>query len=104
MKRLLILTLVVLGPLCAFGACAPTEQADKVLLILPDGESEDLELMLTAEVGVITTSLERAGFDVLVAERRRQHLVAVARANLGSGTGAALTSALVYGCRGFLYR
>jgi putative intracellular protease/amidase len=76
MKRLLIFTLAVLGPLCALGACAPTEQADKVLVIVPDGESEDLELMLTAEVGVITTSLERAGFDVLVASSSGEPLVA----------------------------
>ena len=76
MKRLLSLSLAVVGPLLLLGACNIAEENAKVLLILPDGNSGDLELMLTDEVGVMTTSLEEAGFEVVVASSSGEPLVA----------------------------
>ena len=76
MKRLLILTLAAIGSLSLLGAEALTAQNPKVLMIIPDGSSGDLELMLTAEVGVMTASLEQAGFEVVVASTSGEPLVA----------------------------
>ena len=61
------------------GACvAPTPTPtppDKVLLLIGDERSEDLELMLNNEVGVMVSMLEAAGYDPVVASASGQPLV-----------------------------
>jgi len=44
-----------------------SEHKPKVLLFIRKGFSHDIELMLTQEVGVMTSMLEEAGFEVIVA-------------------------------------
>jgi putative intracellular protease/amidase len=51
-------------------------QEKKVLLVVKDGPSLDLELMLTNEVGVMRTMLEAVGSQVVVASPSGQPLVA----------------------------
>jgi len=48
----------------ALGQAAP-----KVLMIPREGFSEDIDLMLTKEIGVMTSMLKDAGFEVVVATR-----------------------------------
>ena len=76
MKRLMILTLAVLGSMSTLGAGAMAGQNPKVLLIAKEDSSADLELMLTNEVGVMTDLLEQEGFEVVVASTSGQPLVA----------------------------
>jgi protease I len=49
--------------------------AKKILLILSSEKSEDMELMLTKEVGVMVSTLEKAGYKVVVASASGQPLV-----------------------------
>jgi putative intracellular protease/amidase len=76
MKRLLILALAAMGSVSILAACADAGQSPKVLMIVPDGSSGDLELMLTAEVGVMTNLLEQSGFEVVVASTSGEPLTA----------------------------
>jgi len=48
---------------------ALSQTGSKVLLIPREGFSQDLDLMLTKEVGVMTSMLKDAGFEVVVASR-----------------------------------
>jgi hypothetical protein len=48
----------------------------KILMIVNEAKSSDLELMLTKEVGVMTDLLHKRGFDVVVATGSNQPLVA----------------------------
>ena len=57
-------------------ALAQTKPSPKVLLIPREGRSNDLELMLTKEVGVMVGMLEKAGFDVEVATASGAPIVA----------------------------
>ncbi len=62
-------------------ACAPAEehaedQTKRVVMIVPEDSSADLELMLTAEVGVMKSLLEAAGIEVDVATGSGEPLVA----------------------------
>ena len=70
---LLALTALVIVPVLSPFAIA--EQNHKVLMIVKDN-SEDAELMLTKEVGVMTDLLEQAGFEVVVATASGQPMVA----------------------------
>jgi putative intracellular protease/amidase len=47
-------------------ACAAAQQRSQVLMIVNEAKSEDLELMLTKEVGVMKDLLRKAGFEVAV--------------------------------------
>lgn len=76
MKRLIILTLAILLSTSEFGAVPLAGQNPKVLMIVKEDSSVDLELMLTKEVGVMTGLLEQAGFEVVVASASGQPLVA----------------------------
>jgi putative intracellular protease/amidase len=53
-----------------------TEQSQKVLLIVNEHKSGDLELMLTKELGVMKDMLSQAGFKVVAATVSGQPLVA----------------------------
>ena len=63
MKTLSILTLALL----AISAVPSEGQEHKVLMILKDSPSLDLELALQREVGVMKNMLERSGFQVVTA-------------------------------------
>jgi putative intracellular protease/amidase len=67
MPVLACLALPLLQPLSA--------QDQKVLLIVKEGTSADLEFMLTQEVGVMKSMLEDAGFQVVVGSPSGQPLV-----------------------------
>jgi hypothetical protein len=57
--------------LSSYNTIVPTkayaESKAKVLLIPREGYSADIELMLTKEIDVMTSMLNEAGFDVVVA-------------------------------------
>ncbi len=52
------------------------QQQGKVLMIVNENQSFDLELMLTKEVGVMKDLLQKAGFKVVVATASKQPLAA----------------------------
>jgi putative intracellular protease/amidase len=66
MKRLMIILAIFLSVLM-FASLAKGENTPQVLLIPREGLSPDLDLMLTEEVGVMKSILEKAGFKVVVA-------------------------------------
>lgn len=74
MKRILLGFLAM--AIVVFGTLAYAESDSKVLLIPREGSSGDLELMLTKEVGVMTSMLKEAGFEVVVATVTGQPIVA----------------------------
>jgi len=76
MKRLVILALLAVGALVIPPQDHAEGQEKKILLVVKDGPSLDLELMLTSEVGVMRSMLESAGFGVDVASPSGQPLVA----------------------------
>jgi putative intracellular protease/amidase len=51
------------------------QTASKVLLIPREGFSPDLDLMLTKEIGVMTSMLKEAGFEVVIATRSGSPIV-----------------------------
>jgi putative intracellular protease/amidase len=53
---------------------AVAQQKDKVLMIVNEEQSSDLQLMLTNEVGVMKNLLKKAGFQVIVATASKQPL------------------------------
>jgi putative intracellular protease/amidase len=55
---------------------AVAQQRGKVLMIVNEGKSADLELMLTKEDGVMKDLLQKAGFEVVVSTASNQPLVA----------------------------
>jgi putative intracellular protease/amidase len=59
----------------AFNPVAIAEQNQKILMIIK-GDSDEAELMLTKEVGVMTDMLEQAGFEVIVATASGQPMAA----------------------------
>jgi len=75
MKSLMVVVLLVVAIAgVALGQAPPNAAAfttasapGKVLLLLNEAESADLELMLTKEVGVIANLLRGAGYEVVVA-------------------------------------
>lgn len=66
MKRFIIIVTILAG-MAVWVAFAHAEPKSKVLLIPREGTSRNLELMLTKEVGVMVTLLQKAGFEVVVA-------------------------------------
>ncbi|MHC4756837.1 MAG: DJ-1/PfpI family protein [Planctomycetota bacterium] len=66
MKRFITIVTILVS-IATWVALAHAEPKSKVLLIPREGNSGDLELMLTKEVGVMVAILEKAGFEVLVA-------------------------------------
>ncbi len=66
MKRFIVVVTILLG-MAVWIAPAHGGPKSKVLLIPREGTSRNLELMLTKEVGVMVTMLEKAGFEVVVA-------------------------------------
>ena len=66
MKRLVVIV-AILASMVVWVAHIQAEPTSKVLLIPREGNSGDLELMLTKEVGVMVAMLENAGFEVEVA-------------------------------------
>jgi putative intracellular protease/amidase len=65
MKRFLIIVTILLS-MAVCGALAHAESGSKVLLMPREGISNDIDLMLTKEVGVMTSMLKKAGFEVVV--------------------------------------
>jgi hypothetical protein len=59
--RNLIIAVVLFMPVFA-----AAQQNGKVLMIVNEAKSEDLELMLTKEVGTMKEILQQAGFEVVV--------------------------------------
>lgn len=55
---------------------AMVQQKGKILMIVNEGKSEDLGLMLTKEVGVMKGLLQKAGFEVVIATASNQPLAA----------------------------
>lgn len=72
MKRFLVMILVCM---LVWGVFIHANHNSKVLLILREGKSLDLEFMLTKEAAVMTSILEEAGFEVVTASASGQPLV-----------------------------
>jgi hypothetical protein len=51
------------------------QMGQKVLMIPREGFSQDIDLMLTKEVGAMTSMLKDAGFEVVVATRSGQPII-----------------------------
>jgi putative intracellular protease/amidase len=66
MKRFIIVVTILVN-MTAWVALSHAEPKSRVLLIPREGNSRNLELMLTKEVGVMVGMLEKAGFEVEVA-------------------------------------
>jgi len=66
MKRSMIVLATILIVVMS-SALAKAADAPKVLLIMPDGLPEYIDIMLTREVGVMKSMLENAGFKVVAA-------------------------------------
>ena len=60
----------------AMSSSAMAQQRGKVLMIVNEGKSSDLELMLTQEVGVMRSLLQKAVVDVMVTTASGEPLVA----------------------------
>jgi Tol biopolymer transport system component/putative intracellular protease/amidase len=70
------LTVATPAPATPIPVQARPGSGGKVLMIVNEGKFADLELMLTREVGVMKSLLEKAGFEVVVATVSNQPLVA----------------------------
>lgn len=79
MNRTRLLTLMGLASLALPVFQPASAQTGKVLLMAKDGESADLDYMLTNEVNVMTKMLEEAGFEVMVASPSGQTLTGEAQ-------------------------
>lgn len=72
MKKLIfIFLLLILLPVFSYA-----REEEKVLMIINEGKFEDLELMLTREVGVMKELLRNAGFKVVTASASKKPLTA----------------------------
>jgi putative intracellular protease/amidase len=78
MKKVILFSVLAcfLAGLSVVAPYARAEQSQKVLLIVNEQKSADLELMLTKEVGVMRDVLSQAGFTVVSATVSGQPLVA----------------------------
>ncbi len=76
-KSIVIMSLMIIVAACSLYAEA--QDSGRVLLIPRDGafSSEVMELMLTKEVSVMVSMLEKAGFDVLVASASGKPITAM---------------------------
>ncbi len=61
------LTVILMAGIISFSSQAFGQSARKVLMIPREGYSQDLDLMIKMEVGVMTILLKRAGFEVDIA-------------------------------------
>ena len=75
MRYSMVLALAALAMVSTLSPFAIAAQNNKVLMIVKEN-SEEAELMLTKEVGVMTDMLEQAGFEVVVANASGQPMVA----------------------------
>jgi transcriptional regulator GlxA family with amidase domain len=69
-KRLIVLGVVTVASVCLFATPAMPQQAGKVLLIIRDAKVADpavLDWVITKEAGVMTETLQKAGYQVEVA-------------------------------------
>jgi putative intracellular protease/amidase len=76
MRKTLLAAVIGLAALSVTASLGMAQQKGKVLMIVNEGKSEDLELMLTKEVGVIKGLLQKAGFEVVVATASNQPMAA----------------------------
>lgn len=74
-KSFLMCALFALCVTALVACAAPAPPAKKVLLVLSTETSNDMELMLTKEVGVMVSTLEKAGYKVVVASASGNPLV-----------------------------
>jgi protein deglycase len=70
-KTIFILFLIMVLPAFSYA-----REDEKVLMIINEGKFEDLELMLTKEVGVMKELLEKAGFKVVTSSASKKPLTA----------------------------
>lgn len=75
MRYSMVLALAALTVVSILGPVTDAEANQKILMILKD-HSEEAELMLTKEVGVMTEMLEKAGYEVVVATATGETMVA----------------------------
>jgi putative intracellular protease/amidase len=67
---------VVLSLLCCPAVAQTNQQKGKVLMILNEDKSADLQLMLAKEIGVMKDMLQKAGFQVVAATASKRPLQA----------------------------
>jgi putative intracellular protease/amidase len=76
MRKTLLIAVIGLAALSVTACLGMAQQKGKVLMIVNEGKSEDLELMLTKEVGVMKGLLQKAGFEIVVATASNQPMAA----------------------------
>jgi len=69
------LTVIFMAGTISFSSQAFGQSARKVLMIAREGYSTDMDLMIKMEVGVMTTLLKRAGFEVDIASTSGQDIL-----------------------------
>ena len=76
MRRISIFAImVILAGIISFSSQAFGQSGSKVLMIPREGFSEDLDLMIKMEIGVMTKLLKKAGFDVDIATTSGQPII-----------------------------
>jgi putative intracellular protease/amidase len=76
MRKTLLVAVIGFAALSVTASLGMAQQKGKVLMIVNEGKSADLELMLTKEVGVMKDLLQKAGFEVAVATASNQPMAA----------------------------
>jgi len=80
-KRVFVLVMIILAGIFLLPQHFPPAKEAlgqtglKVLMIPREGFSSDIQLMLTKEVGVMTSMLKEAGFEVVVTTRSGQDII-----------------------------
>jgi putative intracellular protease/amidase len=76
MRKTLLVAVIGLAALSVTVSSGTAQKMGKVLMIVNEAKSDDLELMLTKEVGVMKGLLQKAGYEVVVATASNQPLTA----------------------------
>src|SRR5512136_1476266 len=76
MRKIETFALILNFLFCCNSIAQTKQQKDKVLMIVNEDKSANLELMLTKEVGVMKDMLLKAGYQVVVATRSKRSLEA----------------------------
>jgi putative intracellular protease/amidase len=76
MRKIEAFALILSLLFCCNSLAQTKQQKGKILMIVNEDQSADLELMLTKEVGVMKDLLQKAGFQVVVATASKRPLEA----------------------------
>jgi putative intracellular protease/amidase len=78
LRRLILFTMACLMVLSAL-ACSPAKSKNNQVLMIITEESDDVDLMLTREVGVMVDMLGKAGYQVVTATASGREVVGITK-------------------------